>query len=176
MLTAVQRSALSGFTYDLAAADGTVIGELCFPDWAQARNARLKNPAPGRLRSSIDLRLSGEAYTIEFEYTRRGWHNDTRFKLMQNGARLASGEVVVPQGFLGRARLLITEPFRGELVRRSSFFKTRFELQRDGLALGLVHEPDAFTTRRRLCAELPADVSPPVQGFLLFLVIKLAFG
>lgn len=64
MLIAEQRSALSGFTYDLAAADGTVIGELCFPDWAQARNARLKNPAPQRLRSSIDLRLSGAAYTI----------------------------------------------------------------------------------------------------------------
>ena len=176
MLIAEQRSALSGFTYDLAAADGTVIGELCFPDWAQARNARLKNPAPGRLRSSIDLRLSGATYAIEFEYTRRGWHNDTRFELMQNGARLASAEVVVPQGFLGRARLLITEPFAGELVRRSSFFKTRFELQRDGQVLGLVHEPDAFTTRRRLCAEVPADISPPVQGFLLFLVINLAFG
>jgi hypothetical protein len=176
MLIAEQRSALSGFTYDLAAADGTVIGELCFPDWAQARNARLKNPAPGRLRSSIDLRLSGEAYTIEFEYTRRGWHNDTRFELMHNGARLASAEVVVPQGLLGRARLLITEPFSGELVRRSTFFKTRFELQRGGQALGLIHEPDAFTTRRRLCAELPSDLAPAVQGFLLFLVIHLAFG
>jgi hypothetical protein len=176
MLIAVQRSALSGFTYDLAAADGTVIGELCFPDWAQARNARLKNPAPGRLRSSIDLRLSGETYAIEFGYTRRGWNNDTRFELMQNGACLASAEVVVPQGFLGRARLLITEPFAGELVRRNTFFKIRYELQRGGQLLGLVQEPDAFTTRRRLCAELPADVPPPVQGFLLFLVIHLAFG
>lgn len=176
MLIAEQRSALSGFTYDLTAADGTVIGELCLPDWAQARNARLKNPAPQRLRSSIDLRLSGAAYSIEFEYTRRGWHNDTCFELMQGGTRLASAEVVVPQGFLGRARLRITEPFSGELVRRSSFFKTRFELQRDGQALGLVHEPRAFTTRRRLCADLPADVSLPVQGFLLFLVINLAFG
>lgn len=176
MLVAQQRSALSGFTYDLAAADGTVIGELCLPDWAEARNARLKNPAPQLLRSSIDLRLSGAAYTIEFEVTRRGWHNDTRFELMQNGARLASAEVVVPQGFLGRARLRITEPFSGELVRRSSFFKTRFELPRDGQSLGLVHEPDAFTTRRRLCAEVPPDVPPPVQGFLLFLVINLAFG
>lgn len=176
MLIAEQRSALSGFTYDLAAADGTVIGELCFPDWAQARNARLKNPAPQRLRSSIDLRLSGAAYTIEFEYTRRGWNNDTRFELMHGGARLASAEVVVPQGFFGRARLLITGPFSGELVRRSTFFKTRFELQRDGQTLGLVHEPNAFSTRRRLCAELPADIPPPVQGFLLFLVINLAFG
>jgi len=176
MLIAEQRSALSGFTYDLAAADGTVIGDLCFPDWAEARNARLKNPAPQLLRSSIDLRLSGAAFTIEYEYTRRGWNNDTRFELMQNGVRLASAEVVVPQGFFGRARLLITEPFAGELVRRSTFFKTRFELQRDGQALGLVHEPDAFTTRRRLCAELPADVPLNVQGFLLFLVINLAFG
>jgi hypothetical protein len=176
MLIAQQRSALSGFTYDLVAADGTVIGELCFPDWAEARNARLKNPAPHLLRSSIDLRLSGAAYTIEFEYTRRGWNNDTRYELMQNGARLASAEVVVPQGFFGRARLLIAEPFAGELVRRNTFFKIRHELQRGGQILGLVHEPDAFTKRRRLCAELPADVSPPVQGFLLFLVLQLALA
>ena len=61
MLIAQQRSALSGFTYDFTSADCVVIGDLCFPDWAEARNARLKNPAPGRLRSSIDLRLSGTA-------------------------------------------------------------------------------------------------------------------
>lgn len=176
MLIALQRSALSGFTYDLAAADGTVIGELCFPDWAEARNARLKNPAPTLLRSSTDLRLSGAAYTVEFEYTRRGWHNDTRFELMQDGTRLASAEVVVPPGFLGRVRLLITEPFSGELVRRNSFFKTRFELQRGGLSVGWVHEPHAFTTRRVLRADLPADIAPPVQAFLLFLVINLAFA
>lgn len=176
MLIAEQRSALSGFTYDLKSVDGAVLGELCFPDWAQARNARLNNPAPNRLKSSIDLRLSGTAYTIEFEYTRRGWTNDTRFELMQGGTRLASADVVVPQGFLGRARLLISEPFSGDLVRRSSFLKTRFELQRGGQALGLIHEPDAFTTRRRLCAELPSGVPPEVQGFLLFLVINLAFG
>ena len=110
MLIADQRSALSGFTYDLKSGEGAVIGELCFPDWAEARNARLKNPAPQRLRSSIDLRLSGAAYTIEFEYTRRGWNNDTRFELMQGGTRLAAAEVVLPKGFLGRARLVISEP------------------------------------------------------------------
>ena len=176
MLIAEQRSALSGFTYDLKSADGAVLGELCFPDWAEARNARLKNPAPKRLRSSIDMRLSSAAYTIEFEYTRRGWTNDTRFELMRGGARLASAGMVVPQGFLERARLVITEPFSGDLVRRSSLFRTRFELRRDGQTQGLIREPDAFTTRRRLCTELPADIAPPVQGFLLFLVIKLAFG
>lgn len=87
MLIAQQRSALSGFSYDLTAPDGSVIGELCFPDWAEARNARLKNPAPGRLSSRIDLRRAGQAP-------------------------------------------------------------------------GLIHEPDAFTIRRRLCAELPADIPP----------------
>ena len=30
--------------------------------------------------------------------------------------------------------------------------------------------------QRRLCAELPPDIPPPAQGFLLFLVINLAFG
>lgn len=176
MLIAEQRSALSGFTYDLKSADGAVIGELCFPDWAEARNARLKNPAPGRLSSTIDLRLSGEAYTIEFEYTRRGWNNDTRFELMQGGTRLASAEVVVPQGFFGRAQLFITEPFAGELVRRNTFFKTRFELQRDGQVVGLIHERQLLTTRRRLYAEVPADIRPEVQAFLLFLVIDLALA
>lgn len=176
MLIAEQRSALSGFTYDLKSPDGVVLGELCFPDWAQARNARLQNPAPGLLRSIIDLRLSGVAYNIEFEYTRRGWTNDTRFELMHAGARLASAAVVVPPGLRGRASLIVTEPFGGELVRRSSLFKTRFELRRAGQAQGIIHEPSAFTTRRRLCAELPPDIPPPVQGFLLFLVLNLAFG
>lgn len=176
MLIAQQRSALSGFAYDLTLTDGNVIGELCFPDWAEARNARLKNPAPKWLRSSIDLRLSGAAYTIEFEYTRRGWANDTRFELMHKGVCLASAEVVVPPGFLGRARLLVTEPFSGELVRRNTLFRIRYELRRGGQTLGQVHEPDAFTTRRRLCTDLPADVPLPVQGFLLFLVLQLALG
>ena len=176
MLIVEQRSALSGFTYDLTSADGAVLGELCFPDWAEARNARLKNPAPERLRSSIDLRLSGMAYTIEFEFTRRGWTNDTRFELMQGSARLAVAKVVVPEGFLGRAQLIILEPFSGELVRCSSFFKTRFELQLGGQTQGLIHEPEALATRRRLCAKLPADIPLAVQGFLLFLVINLAFG
>lgn len=176
MLIAQQRSALSGFTYDFTSADGAVLGELCFPDWAQARNARLKNPAPTRMRSSIDLRLSGTAYTIEFDYTRRVWHNDTRFELMQGDSRIAAAEVVVPPGFLGRARLLVSAPVSGELVRRSTFFKTRFELQRGGQLMGVIHEPDAFTTRRRLCADVSADTPLPVQAFLLFLVINLAFG
>ena len=78
MLIARQRSALSGFTYDLLSADGNVIGDLCFPDWAEARNARLKNPAPGHLSSRIDMRLSGTAYTIEFEYTRRALRSHHR--------------------------------------------------------------------------------------------------
>ena len=67
-------------------------------------------------------------------------------------------------------------PFSGDLVRRSTLFKTRFELQRDGQTQGLIHEPEALTTRRRLCAELPPDIPPEVQGFLLFLVVNLAFG
>jgi hypothetical protein len=32
LLIAEQRSAFSGFTYDLKSADGVVLGELCFPD------------------------------------------------------------------------------------------------------------------------------------------------
>jgi hypothetical protein len=82
----------------------------------------------------------------------------------------------VPQGFFGRAQLFITEPFAGELVRRNTFFKTRFELQRDGQVVGLIHERQLLTTRRRLYAEVPADIRPEVQAFLLFLVIDLALA
>lgn len=85
-----------------------MLGEPCFPDWAQARNARSKNPAPQRLRSSIDLRLAGTAYAIESEYISRGWDNDTRF-----------------------------------------------ELQRGGQVLGLIHEPDTFTTCAPMCLSTP---------------------
>lgn len=176
MLIAEQRSALSGFTYDLKLADGTVIGELCFPDWAEARNARLKNPAPKHLSSRIDMTLSGAAYSIEFEYTRRGWENDTRYELMKDGVCVAAADVTVPKSWFRLRTLTITEPFSGELVRRSSLLKTRYELRRGDQTLGLVHEPEALATKRRLCAELPPDIRQEVQAFLLFLVINQAFS
>lgn len=176
MLIAEQRSALSGFTYDLKSGDGTAIGELSFPDWAQARNARLKNPAPGWLRSSMDMQLSGTAYAIEFEYTRRGWENDTRYELMLGGTCIAAADVNVTAHLFRPPSVRITGPCTGELVRRFGRLKTRFDWVQGGQVTGRIEELDLFTVRRRLGTNLPPEVPPPVQGFLLFLVLVLALG
>jgi hypothetical protein len=176
MLIAQQRSALSAFTYDFTTADGSVIGELCFPDWAQARNARLKNPAPGLLRSRIDLTLSGTAYTIEFEYTRRGWENDTRYELMKDGVCVAAADVTVTGHLFRPPSVRVTGPCAGELVRRHGRLKTRFDWVQGGQVTGRVEETDLFSVRRRLGTDLPPRVPQEVQGFLLFLVLVLAYG
>lgn len=176
MLIAQQRSAISGFTYDLAAADGTVIGDLCFPDWAEARNARLRNPAPGRLSSRIAMTLSGAAYTIEFEYTRRGWSNDTRYELMKDGVCVAAADVTVTGHLFRPPTVYINGPCVGELVRRFGRLKTRFDWVQDGQVTGRIEELDLFAVRRRLGTDLPPGVPLEVQGFLLFLVLVLAYG
>lgn len=176
MLIAQQRSALSGFTYDLLSADGNVIGALCFPDWAEARNARLKNPAPGHLSSCIDMRLSGTAYTIEFEYTRRGRENDTRYELMKDGTCVAAAEVTVTGHLFRPPTVRITGPCTGELVRRFGRLKTRFDWVQGGQVAGRIEELDLFAVRRRLGTDLPSGVPLAVQGFLLFLVLVLAYG
>lgn len=176
MLIACQRSALSGFTYDLVAADGTGIGELCFPDWAEARNARLKNPLPGRWRSVTDLRLAGTAWTIEFEYTRRGFVNDVRYELMRAGACVAAADVKAGGGLFRPPRILVTGPCTGELVRRFGRLKTRFDWVQNGQITGRVGELELFSVRRRLGADLPPDVPLEVQGLLLFLALVTAFS
>ncbi|MGM9427304.1 hypothetical protein [Hydrogenophaga sp. MI9] len=176
MLIAQQRSALSGFTYDLVSPGGAAIGDLCFPDWAEARNARLKNPAPGRLSSRIDMTLSGAAYTIEFEYTRRGWENDTRYELMKDGVCVAAADVTVTGHLFRSPTVRITGPCKGELVRRFGRLKTRFDWVQGGQVTGRIEEADLFTMRRRLGTDLPPGVPLEVQGFLLFLVLVLAYG
>lgn len=176
MLIAQQRSALSAFTYDFMAPDGTVIGDLCFPDWAQARNARLKNPSPKHLSSRIAMTLSGAAYTIEFEYKRRGWENDTRYELLLDGVRVAAADVKVTGHLFCPPTVRITGPCTGELVRRFGRPKTRFDWVQGGQEAGRIEELDLFAVRRRLGTDLPPGVPLAVQGFLLFLVLALAYG
>lgn len=176
MLIARQRSALSGFSYDLLSTDGTAIGDLCFPDWAEARNARLKNPAPGHLSSRIDMRLSGAAYTIEFEYTRRGFENDTRYELMKDGVCVAAADVAVTGHLFRPPAVRIIGPCMGDLVRCFGRLRTRFDWVQGGQVTGCIEETSLFTVRRRLGADVPPDVPLELRGFLLFLALVLAYG
>ena len=153
-----------------------MIGELCLPDWAQARNARLKNPSPKHLSSRIAMTLSGEAYTIEFEYTRRGWENDTRFELMKDSVCVAAADVTVTGHLFRAPEVRVSGPCKGELVRRFGRLKTRFDWVQGGQVTGRIEELDLFAVRRRLGTDVPPDVPPAAQGFLLFLALHLAFG
>jgi len=64
----------------------------------------------------------------------------------------------------------------GELVRRFGRLKTRFDWVQGGQVTGRVEETSLFSVRRRLGTDLPPDVPPAVQGFLLFLALLLAYG
>ena len=61
-------------------------------------------------------------------------------------------------------------------MRRFGRLKTRFDWVQGGQVAGRIEELDLFAVRRRLGTDLPPGVPLAVQGFLLFLVLVLAYG
>ena len=175
MIIAKQHSALSRFTYDLYEQENKNVGTLCWPDFAVAKNARLQNPAPNLLSSNIEINYNNHLYLIEFEYLTREWFNDIRFTLMDKGVTLASADVINQKKKFKRPTITITEPFTGEVVRKSGLFSVRYEVFQDRVMLGTVAEKSGFTLRRELHIDLPNSISTPVQLFIFFLVHNHAY-
>ena len=174
MIIAKQHAALSRFTYDLYDQENK-IGTLCWPDIAVAKNARLQNPAPDLLNSNIEIKYNGHLYLIEFAYLTRDWFNSIRFTLMNKGVTLASADVVSQKKWFRRPTITITEPFTGEVVRKSGLFAVRYEVMKDRVMQGVVAEKSGFTTKRELHIDLPSSISVPVQLFIFFLVCNHAY-
>ena len=175
MFIARQRSPFSGFTYDLLDQAGHAIGELCWPDFAVARNARLKSLVPPSFTTRIRLTCEGQAYEVAFEYLTRDWNNDIRFFLTAGGEVLASADGIQSSKRIARPRITLTQPVSAALVRTSGLFSTRYALQVAGQTLGVVAEKSGLRLRRELVAELPGSLSLPVQCFVVFLVLNYAY-
>ena len=175
MLLARQRSAWSGFEYDVFTADGSLVGELAWPLLAQAKNARLKWHDPGSKASDISLRYRGAAWRIRFEYLTRGMVNDTRFTLEDDNGVTAVVDFVFGPERLSRRKIEVRQPFEGKVVRASRLWQTRYTVERQGREIGRIHEPRWFSIKRELHIDLPADIEPALQIFLFFIVANSAY-
>lgn len=175
MIVARQRHPLSGFTYDLLDEAGQPIGDLRWPDFAVARNGRLKSAVPLSLSTRIVLNCHGQSYDVEYEHLTRDWTNDIRFFLTAGGDVLASAEAIKPAKRFARHTLTLTQPAQASLARTSGLFTARYALQVGGQTVGTIAEKPGLRLRRELVAELPGSLSLPVQCFVMFLVLNFGY-
>lgn len=174
MLSLRQRSLLSGFHYQVVGPAGQVLGDLLWPAFAQARNARLKWHKPGSPHGDLVLRTPTGDYRIGFEYLTRARANDVRFFLQRGEARLAAAEVLFPEG-LRRHEIYLRRPREGRLLRANRWGRVCYRVEAAGGDIGQIEEPRWFSPRRELRLNLPADMPMPQQAFLGFLVLNSAF-
>ncbi len=174
MLMAKQHSAFSMFAYDLFEND-EVVGTLRWPDFAEAKNARLKNPLPGLLRKDIEILYREQKYVITFEYLTRDWNNDVRFTLEGGEGVLAVADVVKQKELAKGFAINITQPFVGRLERRNTFMQKRYEVIANEVVLGTIAEKSAVMVKRKLEVNLPDSVAVATQIFLLFLCCNDAY-
>lgn len=175
-----QHSALSKFQYQIQSADDQPIAELEWPDFAQAKNARLRAHPEDAPLGEVHVRLaSGRSgsteYRIGFEYLTDVKRKDVRFTLHQGGKPLALAEALFPPQRLKRARIEVLSPLNATLVRHRSLGKLRYCWERDGRTLGTLEESSWLSVKRKLTVNLPSTIALPVQIFMAFLVINDAF-
>ncbi len=175
MLIGKQHSALSCFVFNIIDAFGVQVGELRWPDVAVATNARLKNSMPSFLNANIEIDYQSHRYLIEFEYLNRDWFNGIRFTLKNGDTIIASADVGPSKKLFKRPTIIVTQPFTGELVRKSSLLATRYEVIKDSILIGEIAEESKLTFKRKLTINLPKDISAPIQIFLFFLVCNQAY-
>ena len=175
MFIAKQHSALSAFTYDIFDTWGHLVGELRWPDFAVANNARLKSLVPAGLTTKIQLTYQQRVYDIAFEYLTRDWYNDIRFFLKDGDTTLAIADSIGVKKLFKQPVIMLKTPFEGLLKRTSGLFSARYTLISDGAALGTVAEKRGLQVKRELFIDLPDTISPQIQIFIFFLVCNQSY-
>ena len=168
-----QRSMWNGFVYDFVSPAGVAVGELRFPNFAQAKNARLRWHPEGSPHGDVQLQLHSQALRLRFEYTRRGFVNDLRYTLETPAqAVLCAADVVFESGRrLPVVRL--TAPLPAELRPSTSFWLRRFPIVGPaGAPLGTVVEPHLVSRRFEYRIDWPGAAAP-LQAFVLALALLL---
>jgi len=170
-LSLQQQSMWNGFAYDFISPAGVTVGELRFPNFAQAKNARLRWHPEGSTAGDLQLQLHGQALLLRFEYTRRGFVNDLRYTLeTQAHAVLCAADVVFEKGRRLPA-IRLTTPLQATLQPSTSFWKRRFPvLNAEGNHLGTVYEPHLISSRFEYRIDLQGT-SAPLQAFILALAL-----
>lgn len=166
---------LSGFHYEVVSESGALLAELVWPNYVQARNARLKWHKPGSPDGDLKILMPQGVYRIGFEFLTRAFANDLRFFLQQGDDVQAMAEVIFPKDGVKRHELFLRQPLIGRLLRDNQWMRKRYLLEVDGHVIGSIQEPHWFSMKRQLRIDLPNDMPVPLQTFLAFLVINSAF-
>jgi len=174
MLVVKQRSLLSGSSYDVFDASGSLVGEVVWPMLAQARNARLKWHGGNSEDGEIQLRYLGERGRVAWECTRRGFTNDIRFLLVGGNGQVAAADVVFREG-LAQHEIFVRQPFEGRLEDDSTWSKTKYRLFEGDVQLGVIEERSLVTIKRSMVVDLPDRFAGLMQLFFFFLVHNSAF-
>jgi hypothetical protein len=175
MLTLRQRSAFSGFHYQAFDAGHTLLADLVWPNFAQAKNARLRWHPQDSPDGDVQVRTSQGLYRIGFEFLSRGFHNQTRYILHQGGEPLAAADVISPTGKLQRQEAHLRHPLVAQIKPAGRWGRVRYQLEQAGKCIGTVEEPRWFSVKRELVANLPATLDVPTQLFIGFMTINAAF-
>ena len=163
-----------GFHFQVVDSAGQVQADLLWPNFAQARNARLKWHKPGSAEGDITLRTPAGDYRIGFEYLTRAFANDVRFFLQRGNEPMAMADVLFPKG-LHRHEIFLRKPSEGRLIRAKRWGRISFRVELAGRDIGSIEEPHWFSLRRELHLNLPADMPMPQKAFLGFLALNSAF-
>ncbi len=175
MLTLRQKSALSGFHYQAFDASQTFSADLVWPNFAQAKNARLRWHPQDSPDGDVQIRTSRGLYRIGFEFLSRGFHNETRYTLHQGAEPLATADVISPPGKLQRQEVHLRHPLEAHLKPAGRWGRVRYRLEQAGKCLGTVEEPRWFSVKRELLLTLPSTLDVPTQLFIGFMTINAAF-
>jgi hypothetical protein len=175
MLRIRQKSALSGFHYQAFDAHSDLLADLVWPNFAQAKNARLRwhpNDSPD---GDVQIRMPQGLYRIGFEYLSRGFLNETRYTLHQGGDPLAVADVVSPPSRSKRQEMHLRQPVAAQLKPAGRWGRVRYQLVQADRCLGTVEEPRWFSVKRELVVDLPSTLDVPAQLFIGFMSINAAF-
>ena len=175
MLRIRQKSALSGFHYQAFDAQGALLADLVWPNFAQAKNARLRWHPDDSAEGDVQIRMPRGLYRIGFEYLSRGFLNETRYSLHQGAEPLAVAEVISPPDKLRRQEVHVRCPLTAQLKPAGRWGRVRYRLEQAGQCLGTVEEARWFSVKRELVVNLPATLDVPTQLFVGFMTINAAF-
>ncbi|WP_291013151.1 hypothetical protein [Hydrogenophaga sp.] len=175
MLRIRQKSPLSGFHYQAFDAQNALLADLVWPNFAQAKNARLRwypNDSPD---GDVQIRMPQGLYRIGFEYLSRGFLNETRYTLHQGAEPLSVADVMSPLGKLRRQEVHLRHPLAAQLKPAGRWGRVRYRLEQAGQCLGTVEEPRWFSVKRELVVNLPSTLDLPTRLFIGFMTINAAF-
>ncbi|QCB48385.1 hypothetical protein [Hydrogenophaga sp. PAMC20947] len=175
MLRVLQHSALSGFHYQALDASGCFLADLVWPNFAQAKNARLRWHPPDSPDADVQIHMPHGLYRIGFEFLSRGVVNETRYTLHQGAEVLAVADVLSPRQGWQRQQVHLRLPLAAELKPVRQWGRVCYRLERPGQCLGTIEEPRWFSVKRELVVVLPPSLELPTQLFIAFMVINAAF-